>query len=1337
MSSVPTIPGLGGGGPPSGFLEAGAQGIQGAFDLSLDLCNARPIMVYVTERSAGSGQSGPWPPVQPPPPGAPPPPPPPPAPINRPPAQGAEAGGRIWRLIDPMSPTENLPVYKEWTEKKEYPSGYWKPIYRTEPGQTTPGTQPQPQRTVVRTEVVASGADQLFKFDEPGADWPPTRFPQAFTSQDAGAAFIAQVSAALSAPARVERDGQPAGTAPLPPTLERKIACFGHADMCAPFSYNHGLTHRRNLSIGMIMTPQMHGALLATGRSAGFAPCADFNPETGPNTHEQAAENSADGFATNPSGGTRGNQDNRRVELYVIPDHSRSSGKPSEIARIIDEIRSELMPASGLSASDWPAGQFPCPAGVKNLLGDGATLRPCHALTNPPSPHKGPGQGPSYRRCQFYQRFTERVRNLEVSDEQSSETPGGPPTTTPDRQVFDHWEWVDGPPVEDTQGEYHPPRGEHYSYYLDQMVRAGIPATDVFPPAVAVAPNDQVDPADFNLIRAGTIRVVKMDLGFWGDRRVSDPSRQAGFRRRPERYFGLVEGQFVFLCFFETPDNAGHVRHCSEGFDAQMTPLCDQLDQAARAAGFRILIMAKTVAEDGPDKQRLKVFFPDMHLPRKLDDADPTYANDDCTRRVELIRSMVLHKLKQDYRLPAEATPWLTTIDRNMCLQFFENNAPRLKLPHFYTLNGPVYANPLQPEGSNIVSQAVDAVQKAQTLLFQAGYRMFEFTQDDYRRMKRRYPQQFPIRGYGRTMDLLFNEFYGSTTDRNAPAPPESDLERSLKNLVPTIIQEGLDEHAGTDLAFDPGQRPPNESFATIDAGPARDLLRFLDAIRTLRGQRVAIDVFQTGDLYDLRSNRRFLFEDYHETDDPPSQIPDIMASLTKPVPADNPLGDFGKLAGDALLGLISGRIKTMLGGDNAQERDLWFRRESNKAGADASLDPDQQMLDPERGINVDQVNDPQLPRFAAPGAAPGSLSLTTPQGFVPPSVDYTIFELGNRDQNGNLAPFPAGPFRGRGYMSAETNRRMQQVEAFEAPMRNNAEDARLLGRNVVAARNGQQLGRWNRAIIDAFRGVRTTFIYGDYDCHRGVPRDNGVGGALPYYSEPGLWVEHGHRFDDNQLDGQPFGAFIANLAYEIQELGFAGDLLNEFVLHREQSLFQPGIIQWYLAVQFGGPDFLRNFQRPNENVPAVSPFRIAVTSHTHTPDLVNAQLIFKDREVAEVPLPFDVPLIGDSLSVESIVNVGGGILKSVLFLERIERWINAWQNRAGFEKWWADIGGNGIDWAEDFGGIARCLDRAGDFIRQQGQDAGRRLADDARGSAGSLRDAANDNLGAQGLPRI
>src|SRR5947209_8455774 len=108
IPTIPSLPQTPGGAPnPSAFLNAGPQGISAGFNLALDLCNARPIMVYVTrQKGAPQSSNAPWPPTEPPPAGAPAPPPPPPAPINPPPTPGAQKGGQIWRLIDPLAAIE-------------------------------------------------------------------------------------------------------------------------------------------------------------------------------------------------------------------------------------------------------------------------------------------------------------------------------------------------------------------------------------------------------------------------------------------------------------------------------------------------------------------------------------------------------------------------------------------------------------------------------------------------------------------------------------------------------------------------------------------------------------------------------------------------------------------------------------------------------------------------------------------------------------------------------------------------------------------------------------------------------------------------------------------------------------------------------------------------------------------------------------------------------------------------------------------------------------------------------------------------------------------------------
>lgn len=1349
MSSVPVIPGI----PQAGGnLQIGPQGISASFNLTMNGCNARPIMVYVTkQKNPAGGPPQPWPRTEPLPPGVSAPPPP-PAPIAPPPTPGATVGGQIWRVIDPLSPLEKLPVFKEWTEEVEYRNGHWRPHTETPPPPPPPpNVEPTPP-TRVRTRVFQFENDTLFKFDKPGASDPIGSFGNSFRDPAAASASMAQVDAELNAPATNDQGA----AVPLPATVERKVVMFGHADMCAPFWYNFSLAHRRNLAIGTIITPGVRGALLNTGGTQGMVSCSDFNPVDGPNSDEQAAENATTtrtingqtfrpGFAPAPGGG---NQPNRRVELFVIPDHRANSGQPSRIRQTLSQIRTDLIGELGLNPSDWRDGEFPCPTGVTTSTeSTDGLLRMCHQLVVPGAPHQGGGNGPGFRQCRFYQEFKSRMSNLEIEVTTPGQQPQQPQPQPQQPTEFTRWEWVEDAPIKETLGEYHPPRGEHYSYYMDEMVKTGVPADDLLAAQIAVAPNAQANPDDFNLLRPGKISVVKMDVGFWGDQRTPDLSRQAGFRREPARYFGLIEGQFVFLCYFETPENAGHVRWCSEGFDKNLTPLCDTLDQAVRQAGWRIRIIANTVADDGPDPKRLKVIFGDMHLPRKFDANDPTYAQDECTRRLQMLKSAILHQLKQDYRLAAESTPWLCSIDRELCKAFFEQGAPTLKLPHLYTLNGPTFSNPTEPEGDGFIDKAMDVVKKAKQFIYQVGNRAFEFTQDDYRRMTRKYPQNFPEKGYGYTKDLLSNQFYGSTTDTNAPGRQEGDLERFGKAHIPQIIQEELDEHAGTNLQKDPGTGPAQESYATIDAGPARDLLRFLQVINQQRRARTAIDVIQVGDLMELGMNRRFLFEDFHQTDDPTAQVPKAMAELAAPTPKDNAFSDIGlgsiaAKAGDVIKKLITGQIKSILGGMNANEQDLWFRRETDKAGAQADQDPDQKMLRPEEAYNLDGVrNDFQLPLFTAPSPAPGSVSLATDPNHTlqTPTIDYTHYRFGTQNPDGSLGPINATNFRGRGYLRAEAQRRINDVLAFAAPIRANdantpngrTEDLALLG-GAVAGNNGL----WNRAIVQSLQRVGATLVYGQADQYRGLPRRNGTGGAQPFYSENGLWVEHGHRFEDAMLDGQPLSSFLSNLAYEIQELPFGASLLDEYFMHREQSFFQPGIVQWFLLVQFGGADFLKAFQRLNDNVPAVKPFRIAVTGHTHQPDLVNAQIIFKDREKTEVKLPFDVPLIGDSISMETIVNGGGALLKGISFMQKIERWIQAFDQRNGFDKMWSDIGGNGIDWTGDFAGLAKCIDRAIDFIKQQGANVGNRLQNEFNNSRRSLGQAVNDNAAAQGLPR-
>ena len=146
MSGIPTIPvptgGIGGG--------IGPEGVSLSVNLTLDKCNARPIFIYVVAKS-----------------------------------------GNIWRVFDPLSPTEKLPVWKEWTDEITHVTPTWKkePI---PPPPPPPGPQPPPQPTppaCIEGRADEYVVEDTFRFDEPGRHIPvgnPAAFSDACAGPDPG-----------------------------------------------------------------------------------------------------------------------------------------------------------------------------------------------------------------------------------------------------------------------------------------------------------------------------------------------------------------------------------------------------------------------------------------------------------------------------------------------------------------------------------------------------------------------------------------------------------------------------------------------------------------------------------------------------------------------------------------------------------------------------------------------------------------------------------------------------------------------------------------------------------------------------------------------------------------------------------------------------------------------------------------------------------------------------------------------------------------------------------------------------------------------------------------------
>jgi hypothetical protein len=148
---------------------------------------------------------------------------------------------------------------------------------------------------------------------------------------------------------------------------------------------------------------------------------------------------------------------------------------------------------------------------------------------------------------------------------------------------------------------------------------------------------------------------------------------------------------------------------------------------------------------------------------------------------------------------------------------------------------------------------------------------------------------------------------------------------------------------------------------------------------------------------------------------------------------------------------------------------------------------------------------------------------------------------------------------------------------------------------------------RWNKIIFDLLGDCGFQNIHGNHDGYRSDPLLNSAV-TIPseeWLSFPGIWVEHGHRWDEYNRDGVAMGAGMTNLVYyynkKIIDMGNSSVLPKIFP--QEQKSFTPGAAQWYLLVNIA-----KNTYKSRDGKKTVLPFGIVVVGHTHSPDLVRIQ---------------------------------------------------------------------------------------------------------------------------------
>lgn len=162
-------------------------------------------------------------------------------------------------------------------------------------------------------------------------------------------------------------------------------------------------------------------------------------------------------------------------------------------------------------------------------------------------------------------------------------------------------------------------------------------------------------------------------------------------------------------------------------------------------------------------------------------------------------------------------------------------------------------------------------------------------------------------------------------------------------------------------------------------------------------------------------------------------------------------------------------------------------------------------------------------------------------------------------------------------------------------------------GSDFFLDQHGRREVLWNEMVLDLLADLNFRNIGGNHDGYRADPLLNtqlrAVDQAETVISEPGMWIEHSHRWDDFNRDGMAFGAGAANYVYYYFNnlcSKFAG-WVEDIGAQQEQKCFVPGAALWFGIANFGDSlDWAKEQGIPS----AVQPFGLYVSGHTHSASL-------------------------------------------------------------------------------------------------------------------------------------
>jgi len=762
--------------------------------------------------------------------------------------------------------------------------------------------------------------------------------------------------------------------------------------------------------------------------------------------------------------------------------------------------------------------------------------------------------------------------------------------------------------------------GEHYEWTLSEYEQTGIPITSLYRAYAHIAPNEKNSSKDKNTIARQPIKLIKLDCGLWAAYKIH--REYEGKDGGPQRDFGLVENghawqaQYISALNYTIEEVAKTHEETKKELAKYDTPLVSRLAALVAEPKMGAIKLLKQTKADMPDakdeknkndyqnsKKSLYICFPDLHLPEKWPDLP-----DESLRYIDYgsseTTSKVRRKLQELLRL-CQSRPGLI-FGSKLSKKTARNIQDHLELLSRKGLIKKWTEGNRDHHDMNVFQWDTGFSVKIKTGISSKQVRVT--------------PNQFLAEKdiVDRALRVHCSWFYG---------PGNKYVEKGLHKKAPPF-----------------GKKDLSEVLLECNAGderPAFDLVNLLVAIRQLRKEpdldKNLVRVRQVGDLLELWQNREFLYHGLwvRQTDAGGEGARKVIRTAA--------VGFFSKIhdgyqyrkdrlfydseAPKAVMAEIGNhechrRYAKWYSYNPIPKEEMFYRHVVGDMVKKEYLESKLQELETTFRLQPNEIERRRLLLKER---------MDSVENFSLPLNEEVAHKLAiqyNTKKTDYLALF---------YMDFLGKDLTRPYEKRYFVFSEDAAKGYTQKKRAIDRSQEYTEVYWNKLILELLKEVECKAVYGNHDGYRGDPMLNSKLDekyrSPGWISDPGLWFEHGHRWDEYNRDGCAFGAGATNLGYYWWHNIGGRSEIGKFVRKQdpkaskqEQKCYQAGAAVWYLLVRSKENLLWLSKQTNMENV---KPFGIYVCGHTHSADLVEIRFSLEKGGREEMTMTSTTDILG------------------------------------------------------------------------------------------------------------